>query len=311
MRIIEDVRNLEELLPNLVLTIGSFDGVHLGHQKVLEELILSAKEIDGCAGLMTMRPHPRHFFSPAAAPNILTSDAKKAALLREAGVEALLYLPFNAEVASMSPAHFVEEILVRRCRIRRLIIGHDFCFGKNAEGNYEFLMEAAPIYGFEVVQTPQVVIQGERVSSTLIREYIVQGELEAVEPFLGRKYSIMGEVMPGRGMGVKLGFPTANIEPHHNAVPAHGVYAAEALLDKQRYWAAVNIGVAPTIRHEDVTIEAHLLNFSGYIVGQPVEIIFHKRLRPEKKFPSKEALIQAIADDVEKIRRYFVSCEKE
>lgn len=311
MRIIEDVRVCKEHFSDLVLTIGSFDGVHLGHRRVLEQLIDSARDLGGCAGVMTMNPHPRHFFSPDAAPNILTSDTKKQALLREAGVDVLFILPFNAVVAGMSPAHFVEEILVRRCRVRRLIVGHDFCFGKDAVGNYDFLLEMAPRHGFEVLQTPQVVIQGERVSSTLIREYIVQGELEAVEPFLGRKYSIVGEVIPGRGMGVKLGFPTANIEPHHNAVPAHGVYAAEALLDNRRYLAAVNIGVAPTIRHEDVTIEAHLLDFQGSIVGQPVEIIFHKRLRPEKKFPSKDALIQAIADDIAEIRYFFEKQESD
>jgi riboflavin kinase/FMN adenylyltransferase len=185
------------------------------------------------------------------------------------------------------------------------IVGHDFAFGKDARGNFEYLEQVAPQYGLEVRQVPPVIIQGERVSSTLIRERVLQGELENVELFLGRKYSIVGTVTTGRGMGSKLGFPTANVEPHNSAVPAHGVYVAEALLDGQRYRAAVNIGIAPTIRHEDIMIEAHLLDFSGDIVGKRIEIVFHKRLRPEKKYATLDELIAAIAEDVAEVRSFF------
>lgn len=305
MILINDVNTVSDPFPNVVLTIGSFDGIHLGHRRIIEEVVRETRALQGTACLMTMKPHPREFFTPGNPPNILVSDAKKEAVLAEAGIDVLFILPFNQEVASMPPDTFLREIVVGRCHAKRVIAGHDFCFGKNAQGDYEYLKEAAPGLGFEVRQIPQRVIQGERVSSTLIREYILQGEVDKVEVFLGRKYSIAGAIIPGRGVGITLGFPTANIAPHHNAVPAHGVYVAEAILEGKSYPAAVNIGVAPTIRNEDIAIEAFLLGFSGDIVGKPIELIFHKRLRPEKKFPSREELVAAITQDVAAVRHYF------
>lgn len=309
MKVIPDVRETDEVFPNLVLTIGSFDGVHLGHRRILDELIRSARALHGVSALMSLRPHPRQFFFPENAPNILTSDATKEHLLAEAGVEVLFVLPFNREVASLAPQEFLENIVLARCYAKKLVVGHDFSFGRNAQGNYEYLAEAAPRYGFEVIQVPQLVVQGERVSSTLIRERVLQGEVDTIEPFLGRKYSIVGDVVAGRGVGRKLGFPTANIEPHHNAVPAHGVYMAEAVVNGHRYRAAVNVGVAPTVRHEDMMIEAHLLDFAGDLLRKPIEVIFHKRLRPEKRFESYKALTEAIARDVAEIRAYFAGSD--
>ena len=305
MRIVDDVRTFSEHLPDVVLTIGSFDGVHLGHRRIIDAVVRDARALGGTASLMTLRPHPRQLFSPATAPNILTGGRKKEALLAEAGIDVLFVLPFNAEVAALEPEDFVREIVVRRCAARKLIVGHDFNFGRRARGNYEFLQAVAPAHGFEIAQAPALVIEGERVSSTLVRELVLQGELDHVERFLGRRYSVVGEVITGRQMGRKLGYPTANIKPHNNAVPANGIYIAEALFDGRRIMAAVNIGIAPTIRHEDTMIEAHLLDFNEELVGKTLEIVFHKRLRPEKKFDSLEALILAIDADVAETRRYF------
>jgi riboflavin kinase/FMN adenylyltransferase len=309
MRIIPDARTTIERFPKVVLTIGSFDGVHLGHRRILEEVVRAAREMCGTPAVMSLRPHPRQFFSPKDAPNILTCDAKKEDLLEEAGIGVLYVLPFNREVANLSPEAFVEQIVVGRCHASQLIVGHDFCFGKDARGDYEFLKQCAPQYSFGVSQAPQLVIHGERVSSTLIRECILEGEMESVEMFLGRKYSIVGVVGHGRGIGKTLGFPTANVEPLHSAVPPHGVYVAEVLLrpGKERYRAAVNIGVAPTIRHEDMVVEAHLLDYEGDIAGRAIEVVFHKRLRPEKRFDSREELIEAIAADVRAVRGYFAA----
>lgn len=307
MRIIDDVRTASGHFAKLVLTIGSFDGVHLGHRRVIEEVVRDARAMGGTAAAMTLRPHPRQYFSPADAPNILTCDEKKQELLAEAGLDVLYVLPFNAEVANMPPETFVEDIVVGRCHAHGVVVGHDFSFGKDACGDYEFLKKTAPRYGFDVRQAPQLVLNGERVSSTLIREKILEGDMESAQAFLGRRYSIVGQVESGRGIGRTLGFPTANVEPHHNTVPPHGVYAAEVVVegDKSLHPAAVNIGVAPTIRHEDMLIEAHLLDFKGELAGRRVEIIFHMRLRPEKKFGSKEELMEAIAHDVRAIRSYF------
>jgi riboflavin kinase / FMN adenylyltransferase len=305
MQIINDVRTTAETFPNVVLTIGSFDGIHLGHRRIIDEVVRTAREIHGTAALMSLRPHPREFFSPNDAPNILLSDAKKETLLAEAGIDVLYILPFDADTARMSPREFVEEIVLGRCHATTVIVGHDFCFGNRAAGDFEFLSSMAAERGFAVCQVPQLVLYGERVSSTLIREYILQGELEQVERFLGRKYSMTGEVVTGRGMGTKLGYPTANLSPHHSAVPAHGVYVAEAIVDGQRYPSAVNIGVAPTVRNEDIIVEAFLLDFAEDIVGKSTEVVFHKRLRPEKKFASFDELIVAIGRDVAEVRQYF------
>lgn len=305
MNVIEDVRTVDRAFPHVVLTIGSFDGVHLGHRRILDDVVSAARASLGTAALLTMRPHPREFFDPDHAPNLLTSEAKKLELLRDAGLDVMFVLPFNGEVASMEPLEFVERIVCERCRARELVVGHDFCFGRQAQGDYELLAEVGPRYGFTVRQAPPLLVDGERVSSTLIRERILQGDLDKTERFLGRKYSIRGEIVGGRGIGRKLGFPTANIKPHHSAVPAQGVYVAEALMDGERYAAAVNIGIAPTIRQEDLTIEAFLLDFAKDILGYEIELVFHRRLRPEKKFPSYDALIEQIAKDVAVVRDYF------
>ncbi len=305
MRIIRDIRRETLGIPHAVLTIGSFDGVHLGHQHILQEVVREARACSGMACVLTMSPHPREFFSPDHAPNLLTSDAKKARLFEAAGMDAMLVLPFNHEVASMEPEVFVREIVRERCGAEALIVGHDFRFGRGAQGDYDFLQRIAPGFGFVVRQIEPLLIHGERISSTVIRERVLQGELEEAERFLGRKYAIVGEVITGRGIGKTLGFPTANIKPHHNAVPAHGVYAARVRLDGGEYTAAVNIGIAPTIRNEDIIVEAFLLDFDGRLAGSEIEVVFHKRLRPERKFPSHEALIEQITLDVESVRQHF------
>lgn len=305
MRVVDDVRNHEETHPRVVLTIGSFDGVHLGHRKILEELVAEARANDALAALMTLRPHPREFFTPKHAPNILTGPGQKRRLLEEAGVDVLHVLPFNAEVASLDRREFLEEIVLRRCNARTLIVGHDFAFGRGAAGNYEYLVEVAPELGLTVRQVPALHLHGERVSSTIVRERVLQGDLEEAEAFLGRRYSIVGEVARGRGMGRKLGFPTANIPPRNLALPAHGVYVAEALVDGVWRHAAVNIGIAPTLEHDSPMIEVYVLDFEGDLVGMEMEVRFHRRLRPEKKYPTVEALIEAIAEDVAEVRRHF------
>ncbi len=305
MQIIEDVRRNETNFGSAALTVGSFDGVHLGHRRILDELDKAARRLGGVRALLTLRPHPREFFSPGSPPNILTSDQKKFTLLEEAGIEVLFILPFDEAVAELDREDFLREIVLNRCGASILVVGHDFAFGKDALGGHAYLQEAAPRFGLEVVQVPPLFIQGERVSSTRIREAILQGELDKAETLLARKYSVQGQVVPGRGVGVKLGFPTANIKPHNSSVPAHGVYAAEACHRGTRYPAAVNIGIAPTIRHADITLEAHLLDFDKDIIGDEIEVVFHKRLRPERKFPSLEALTAAIGEDVRAVRAYF------
>jgi len=316
MDVVENLKKVQ-MYPNLVLTLGSFDGVHLGHQRILAELMrvaqkngkIDSENTPGTTAVMTFRPHPREFFSAKHAPNLLTTEQKKLELLDQSGVDVVFILPFDEKIAHLDPSVFVEEIIVGACHARALVIGHDFHFGRDAQGNYDLLCETGTRLGFQVMQVPPFIIQGERVSSTAIRERLLEGDLDKAETFLGRKYSVRGEVIEGRGIGVSLGFPTANILPHHSAVPAQGVYAAEILINGRCYPGAVNIGIAPTLKNEGTIIEAFLINFDENIRGRTIEVVFHKRLRPEKKFPSPEALAEAIHRDVETIRTYFAGAK--
>lgn len=304
MKIIRDVRKAPPYFERLVLTIGCFDGVHLGHQAIIQAVIEEAKRIHGIPGVMTLEPNPRLYFSPAHAPNLLTDLPTRCKLLQSLGVEVLFILPFDKATATMTAKEFVDVIIVERCRAQIIVVGHDFSFGQSAAGSYEFLAALAPRYGFHVRQVPPLIIGGQRVSSTLIRERVLQGEVEDMDIYLGRKFSLCGKVVPGSGIGKVLGFPTANVDVGTCIVPAHGVYAAEAILDETRWKAAVNIGIAPTIRAATPLIEAHLLDFEGNLVNRSMELIFYRRLRPEKKFASREELITAIRHDVETVRKF-------
>ncbi len=305
MQIIEDVLKTDKNYDNVVLTVGSFDGVHLGHQHILKDVVERAKEISGTPALLTMQPHPREYFAPDNAPNLLTSFDKKLSLLEEAGIEVLYVLPFDADTADIEPEVFIEMVLRDHCHASALIVGYDCRFGRKARGDFAMLQAFAAEMNFDVKEIAPVIVESERVSSTLIRERILQGDLETVELLLGRKYSVAGKVERGRGIGKTIGFPTANVRPYHTAIPAQGVYIAESVIDGDAYPSAVNIGIAPTIRNEDITIEAHLLDFDRDINGSEIEVLFHKRVRPEKKFPGKEALIEQIGRDVEAVRAYF------
>lgn len=305
VRVIRDVRAAEEEFPNLVLTIGSFDGVHAGHRVILKNVVDLARRMGGTPAVLTMEPHPREYFSPERAPNLLTSLEKKIQLLADLGIEVVYVLPFDETTASIPAEDFIDEILDRRCHAVAVIVGHDCRFGQGAKGDFHLLEREGADHGFTVQQVAPVMLDAERVSSTLCRERVLQGDLEGIETLLGRKYSLTGTVVTGRGRGHELGFPTANIKPDHSAVPAQGVYIAEAIIDGKAHPAAVNIGIAPTIRHDDVTVEAHVLDYEGDLVGREIEIVFHKRLRSEKKFHTLDALKDQIHADVEATRAWF------
>jgi riboflavin kinase / FMN adenylyltransferase len=303
IRVVENILEAGCGSPRFALTIGSFDGVHLGHRAILDSLVQQSAVIGAPCAVLTLRPHPREFFSPEHAPSLLTHDAKKWSLFEEAGIHAVFVLPFDASIAALEPEVFIQDILVSRCHAAAIVVGHDFRFGRNARGDFALLERLAPSLGYTVSQVPPLLMDGERVSSTLIRERLLVGDLEKAQAFLGRPYSISGMVVPGRRIGSTLGFPTANVQPHHSAIPAQGAYAARASVNCRSYSAAVNIGIAPTIRNEDLTIEAFLLDFSGNLEGSDIEIIFLRRLRSELKFPSTEALIAQIRRDVEEVRQ--------
>jgi riboflavin kinase / FMN adenylyltransferase len=306
MRVVDDIRSADTSdLNDVVLTVGSFDGIHVGHRAILDRVVERAREIGGTPAILTMRPHPREFFAPESAPNLLTGDGKQCSLLAEAGIEVLFVLPFDRTTADMPPERFVRNVLVDQCHARSVIVGHDCRFGKDARGDIRMLRSEGERHGFTVEEIPPLLVDAERVSSTLVRERVLQGDLDTVQRLLGRRYSITGRVQQGRGIGRQIGFPTANIKPYHNAIPAQGVYIAEAIVVGRRFPAAVNIGIAPTIRHEDITIEAHILDFDEELTGAEIEVVFHRRIRPEMKFRGRDELVKQITQDVEEVREYF------
>lgn len=306
MEVIDDVTTCECTFPNLVLTVGSFDGVHLGHQQILQTVIARAKAIGGAAGLMSLSPHPKAFFSPDASFALLTEPKQKEGLLRAAGLDVYFVLPFNATIARMEPEEFLTGIILGKCHAVTLVVGHDFSFGARARGNYDYLAAESARLGYTVEMVPPVLLEGERVSSTGIRDHVLKGEMERAAQLLGRPFTVSGVVARGRGMGVELGYPTANIVPDAALLPAHGIYAAKVRLDGTCYLGAVNIGIAPTIPHDRPMIEVHLLDFTGELAGRHLDVELRHRLRGEQKFDGLESLKAGIENDIVNIRRYFV-----
>lgn len=305
MDVIQDATTCDSNYPNLVLTVGSFDGVHLGHRAILNTVLTRARERGGTAALMSLQPHPKAFFQGVDDFALLSDPLQKEALLRAAGLDAYYILPFNDAVARMEPGEFLARILVGQCKAVHLIVGEDFAFGAGARGNVAFIEREGAQYGLTVEVVPPVYAGGERVSSTRIRCLVAAGQMEEARALLGRPYAVAGTVTRGRGMGKELGFPTANLSTDSVLLPAHGIYAARVNIDGESVLGAVNIGYAPTLPHERPVVEAHLLDFEGELPGRRIEVELHHRLRGEKKFNGLTELKAAIQNDIVQIRRFF------
>ncbi len=305
MDVILDATTCDCHYPNLVLTVGSFDGVHLGHQSILKAVIERARARGGTSALMSLQPHPRAFFQGVDDFALLSDSLQKEELLRSAGLDVYFVLPFNEAVARMEPGEFLSQILIAQCKARHMIVGDDFYFGAGARGNVAFLNEEGQRHGLTAEVVSPVIVDGERVSSTRIRALVANGRLEEAQVLLGRPYAIAGTVARGRGMGKELGYPTANLKSDRALLPAHGIYAARVALDGVDRLAAVNIGFAPTLPHERPVVEAPLLDYSGELAGRRIEIRLFHRLRGEEKFNGITELKAAIERDIVSIRRYF------
>jgi riboflavin kinase/FMN adenylyltransferase len=305
MDVLQDATRCDSDYPNLVLTVGSFDGVHLGHQAILTTVIERARERRGTAAVMSLQPHPKAFFQGVDDFALLSDPQQKESLLRGVGIDAYFILPFNDTVARMEPGEFLTRILVGQCKAVHLVVGDDFAFGAGARGNVAFIEREGPHYGLTVEVVPPVYAGGDRVSSTRIRRLVADGLVEDAAALLGRPFAIAGVVAHGRGMGKELGFPTANLKTESVLLPAHGIYAARVSLDGDARLAAVNIGFAPTLPHHHPVVEAHLLDFVGELSGRRIEVELHHRLRGEKKFEGLAALKEAIQNDIVQIRQYF------
>lgn len=291
------------------VTIGKFDGVHLGHRAVLQQLTTLAAARGLQPVVVTFDRHPMSLLRPEASPEPLVSNAERAALLGETGVAATLVLEFTRAVADLEPPDFVQQVLVDALDVRLVLAGADFRFGHRGAGSIQTLRELGAVHGFEVVPLADVQVGGERVSSTRIRGLLAAGEVRAAAALLGRLPRVRSTVVPGDAIGRQIGFPTANLDPAiEGFLPADGVYAAWAWIDGVRYGAAVSIGNNPTFEGVPARrTEAHLLDTELDAYGKPIELEFVDYIRPMMKFDSVESLVAALTADAERIRVVLAS----
>lgn len=302
--------NEDKDIPKLTspcVTLGIFDGLHLGHQKIVGRVLEKAREIGGVSCMVTFDPHPREVLASESAPDLLTSTEKKIQLVEELGIDALGLIHFTPEFARIEARDFVNDFLIDTLRIRAIIVGYDWRFGKGRKGDIHLLREMGEEKGFDVEKVDRVEVDGQPISSTFIRERVLWGDLENAAKYLGRRYSITGTVVEGSRLGREIGFPTANIEPHHEAIPPNGIYAVWTRVGGTIKAGTLNIGYRPTVSEERKrTVEVHIMDFYQDVYGEEIEIIFVEKLREEEKFSSVEALSEQIKKDVEKARRVLV-----
>lgn len=305
MELIRGLHNLRDKHRGCVATIGNFDGVHLGHQKVLEQVKSKAKELGLPSVAIIFEPQPREFFAGHDAPPRLTRFDEKVRLLRDEGIDRVVCLTFNARLRSMSAQAFVDELLLNGLNVRHFVVGDDFRFGCDRKGDYAMLEAAGKNHGFTVEHTHTFEIQEQRVSSTRIRETLMRGDFELSQTLLGRPYCVTGRVQHGNKIGRQLGVPTANVRMHRFRCPLQGVYTVIARFNGNAVRGISNVGVRPTLNGRLPVLEVHLFDWSEEIYGQLMQVEFLHFLRPEKRFEGLEALKTQISLDIETARQWF------
>lgn len=297
MRVYNDLNNISVSKP--VVTIGTFDGVHLGHHKVLDKLKEIADQTGGESVVFTFYPHPRQVLTPDEHNlRLLTTLDEKIELLSQAGIDHLIVYPFTLEFAKLSYSEFVKSVLVDQIHTSTLVVGYDHRFGKNREGSYDDLKKCADLYGFNIVKLDVLLENEVNISSTRIRNALESGDIRQATRYLGYHYTLHGRVVEGQQLGRTIGFPTANIESSevHKLIPGYGVYAVFAIVDGIRYKGMMNIGTRPTFNNnaDKRSIEVNLFDFDGHIYGTAITLVFVDKIRDERKFPDKEALVRQL-----------------
>ena len=313
MKIIDRLENISQPFKNAVITIGNFDGVHIGHQALFHEVIEKAVAIDGTSIAMTFEPHPLRVLQKNSLPPLITVYEQKNELIERTGIDVLICIPFTREFASLSAAAFIKDLLVAKIGMRVIVVGKDYTFGKNREGNLSVLKSYASELGYEVIVAEWIKAEREvadRISSTKIRELIMAGEVEPARKMLGRHYQIRGLVVKGRDRGGKLlGIPTANINLQDELCPKTGIYAVTVEYNQQLYKGVANIGYSPTFDDHQFTVEVHLLNFSENIYGQKIRVNFIQRIRNEKKFVGIADLKEQIHQDIKTAHKILAASD--
>lgn len=292
---------------NSVITVGSFDGVHLAHQEVLGEVVRKAQSRKGRAVLLTFEPHPKEILSGKPVHTLTTLEEKKR-MCERLGVDLFIVIPFTYEFSRQSSRDFFVNYLVDRIGVCEVVEGYDHHFGRDREGSIEALLHLGKEFGFSVVAMKAVYVREEIVSSSMIRRYLLAGSIEKAEGMLGRRYSIEGTVVRGDGRGKSLGYPTANIRTStdRKLVPANGIYVVEVDVDQVRHVGMLSIGVRPTFSdHGDRTVEVHLLEFDNDLYDKSITLTILKRLRDERKFASAEELVRQMHRDKEETLEFM------
>lgn len=301
MLIQSSLDEIKTLTKPTILTIGNFDGVHVGHQGILKHLTLRAKEKNEEAIVLTFSNHPATILRPNSAPKALCTQEQKLKLIQKAGVDRLILLPFTRSLAEKSPKKFLEDLRMN-LPFTHLILGHDGSFGHNREGNIQSLPDLADHFGFTFEYLPKQAVQNETVSSSLIRKKISEGKLEEAKAMLGRPFCIYASPIKGHGLGKTIGFSTLNFPVEGLTLPPYGVYAVDVEFNHQKYPAVANLGLAPTVRNDqEPHLEVHLLE-EIQVPEKPIFISFNKKIRDEKKFDSIDELKKQIQKDIESIR---------
>lgn len=314
MKIYRDLENFKAINP--VLTIGTFDGVHLGHRKIINALCDRAKAMKGESVIFTFDPHPRKVVAPNESNlRLVTTLDEKINLLEQSGIDHLIIYPFTKEFSQLSYEHFVEKILVGKIHTRHLVVGYDHKFGKNRQGDFEFLKACAERFGFDIEKMDVLLMNEANVSSTKIREAIQQGDFETANAYLGYPFMLHGTVVEGQKLGRQLNYPTANVEASDpdKIIPGYGVYAVKVKVDNREFLGMLNIGNRPTVNHnaDNRSIEVNIFDFNEDIYGQPIELTFYKKLREEQKFSSLEELKAQLSKDKTATLAYFSKSQDE
>jgi riboflavin kinase / FMN adenylyltransferase len=303
MELVRGLHNVDRAARGCVLTIGAFDGIHLGHQEMIRVLRTIAAAQGLPATLLSFEPTPREFFAKGTPPARLTRFREKYEALQQYGVERFVCLRFDTALRSMSPDQFIGDVLEGALGARHVIVGHDFKFARNLAGNVETLRAAGPAVGFAVTEVPPFEIDGERVSSSLIRTALDAGDMQRAARLLGRPYRMTGKVVEGAKLGRKLGFPTANLRPQRRATPLAGVFAIRVSgCGLQNAPGVASLGTRPAVNGKELLLEAHVFDFDGDLYRKSLHVDFIARLRDELWFPDMEQLVEQMKQDATRAR---------
>ncbi|RUA11632.1 MAG: riboflavin biosynthesis protein RibF [Flavobacteriia bacterium] len=307
MKVYHSIKDFAEKDRCTILTIGTFDGVHLGHQKIIQRLNRIKAEENGKTAILTFFPHPRRVLNRGNEIKMLTTIDEKIDLLDKLGLDFLIIEPFTKEFSDLPAREFVKDLLVDQLKIKILVIGYDHQFGKNREGDYEQMKEFGEEFGFRLEKIPVHDFENVAISSTKIRKALENGNIEKANQYLGYEYFLTGEVIKGQGLGKKMSYPTINIHisEDYKLIPKTGVYTVKTRIGKKTVFGIMNIGFRPTVDGKYQTIEVHLLDFNADLYGENIRIRMLKRIREEKKFESLEALTKQIRKDEETAREWL------